>query len=96
MLKIMRTNIVIRSFFTKAMYESQGTAPVSVPQQWPQKLPEILKIWLLGEAFEPKLSKFSKYYFPLPQSTYFLIAPASLVKLNQPLLKTNHGQKSIS
>ena len=35
------------------------------------------KIWLLGEAFEAKLSTFSKNYFPLPQSTYFVIAPTT-------------------
>ena len=28
----------------------------------------------LGEVFESKLSMFSKNYFPLPQSTYFVVA----------------------
>ena len=28
-----------------------------------------------GQVFESKLSMFSKNYFPLPQSTYFVIAP---------------------
>ena len=46
-----------------------------MPQRWFQKLLGILKIWLLGEVFEPELSMFSKSYFPLPQSTYFVIAP---------------------
>ena len=76
MLKIIGTDIVIRSFFTKTMHRGQGNAPVSVPQRWFRKLLGILKIWLLGEVFEPKLSTFSKNYFLLTQSTYFVIAPA--------------------
>ena len=44
MLKIMVTDIVIRSFFTKTMHEGQGSAPVSVPQRWFRKLLVILKI----------------------------------------------------
>ena len=52
------------------MHEGQR----SVPQPWFRKLLEILKILLTGEVFEPKLSMFSKNYFPLPQSTYFVIA----------------------
>ena len=75
MLTIIGTDIVIRSFFTKAMHEGQANIPVSVPQQWFRKLLGILKTRLLGEVFEPKLSMFSKNYFPLPQSTYFVIAP---------------------
>ena len=64
------------------MHGGQGNAPVSVSQQWFRKLLEILKVWLLDETFEPKLSMFSKHYFPLPQSTYFVTALASLLKLN--------------
>ena len=75
MLKLIGADIVIQSFFTKIMHEGQENAPVSVPQQWFQKLLGILKIWLLGEVFEPKLRMFSKNYFFLPQSTYFVIAP---------------------
>ena len=75
MLKIIGTNIVIRSFFTKTMHRGQGNAPVSVPQRWFRKLLGILKIWLLGGIFEPKLSMFSKNYFLRPQSTYFVIGP---------------------
>ena len=71
MLKIIGTNIVIRSFFKKTMLEGQGSNSVSASQRWFLKLLEILKIWLLGEVFEPK---FSKNYFFLPQSTYFVIA----------------------
>ena len=43
MLKIIGTDIVIRSLFTKTMHESQGNAPVSVPQRWFEKLLEMLK-----------------------------------------------------
>ena len=32
--------------------------------------------YYLGEIFEAKLSMCSKIYFPRPQSTYFVIAPA--------------------
>ena len=76
MLKIIGTNIVIQSFFTKAMHRGQGNAPVSVPQRWFRELLGILKIWLLGEIFEPKLSMFSKSYSLRPQSTYFVIDPS--------------------
>ena len=75
MLKIIGTNIVNRPFFTKTVHESQGNTPVSVPQRWFLKLLERLKIWLLGEVFEAKLSMFSKNRFQLTQSTYFVIAP---------------------
>ena len=75
MLKIIGTNIVNRPFFTKTVHEGQGNTPVSVPQRWFQKLLERLKVCLLGEVFEQKLSMFSKNCFPLSQSTYFVIAP---------------------
>ena len=35
----------------------------------------ILKIWLLEKVFGHKLSMFSKNYFSVPQSTYFVIVP---------------------
>ena len=50
---------------------------VSVPQRGLPKLLRTLKIKLLGEVFDPKLSMLSKNYFPLPQSTYFVIVPTT-------------------
>ena len=44
MLKIIGTDFVIRSFFTKTMHEGQGNAPVSVPQHWFRKLLGIVEI----------------------------------------------------
>ena len=49
-----------------------------MPQWWFRKLRGMLKIWLLGEFFEPVLSMFSKNYFTLPQLTCFVIAPILL------------------
>ena len=46
---------------------------------------EYKKIWLLGEAFEPKLGVFSKNYSPLPQPTYFVIAPSADAKVSKKL-----------
>ena len=76
-LKMIGTDIVIRSFFIKTMtwHEGQGNAPVSVSQRWFRKLLGVLKIWLFGEVCKPKLSMFSKNYVPVPQSTHFVIAP---------------------
>ena len=48
-------------------------------KRWFRKLLGILKIRLLGEVFEPKLSMFSKNYFPLPQSTYFVIKLKNII-----------------
>ena len=65
-------DVVIRPFF----YENDNMKieeSVSVPQWWFQKLLGILKAWLLGEVFEPKLSMFSENHFLLPQSTYYVI-----------------------
>ena len=76
MLKITWTDIVMWPFLQKKqLHEGQWSAPVSVPQRWFWKLLGIQKKCLLGEVFELKLSRFSENYFPLPQSTYFVIAP---------------------
>ena len=45
MLKIIKTDIVIRSFFTKKQLdEGQENGPVSVPKRWFRKLQGIQKI----------------------------------------------------
>ena len=63
MLKIIVTDAV------KEMLLSQCLSASAVVS----KIAGILKIRLLGEVFEPKLSMFFKNYFALPQSTYFVI-----------------------
>ena len=70
------TNIVIRSFFYKNNNMKVKEMPLSQCLRGGfKKLLGILKVWLLGEVFKPKLSMFSKQFFLLPQSTYFVIAP---------------------
>ena len=45
----------------------------------------------LVEVFESKLSTFSKNYFPLHQSTYFVIAPYRQLKCHQHRIRSKTG-----
>ena len=62
-----------RYFITKTRWTSRKCHCLSAPAVVSKTL-GILKIWLLSEVFEHKLSMFSKTWFSLPQSTYFVIA----------------------
>ena len=75
MIKIIQTAIVIRSFFAKAITWISRKCLCLSAEAVVSEITGNTKKWLLGEFFEPKLSTFSKNNFPLPQSTYFVIAP---------------------